>query len=839
MINNDPAMPPVPLSAPPDAWITALQSAPQGLSASQAQERLAHYGANRVANAKTSPLFMQFLSRFRNPLILLLLVASAISAFTGDMTSFVVILAMVTLSVILDFAQQVHAENAVDTLRRSVALEAQVLRDGVPFTLAVSELVPGDVVLLSPGMLVPADGRLLVAKDLCVNQAHLTGESFPVEKNVQESENPSAQIPSCMAFSGSAIISGSGTMLVTATGAATRLGCMAASLAQATPKTEFERGVEQFGMLVVRVAACMVAFVLIVNLALERPLLESFLFALALAVGLTPELLPMIVTITLSRSALRMAKDKVIVKRLPSMHNLGAMDVLCTDKTGTLTQARIEMVSAEDVNGDESEQVFLYAYLNAVLESGMRSPLDEAIIRHAQPDIGAWHKIDDVPFDFERRRVSVLAQHAQERRLIVKGAPEDIMRCSTRMEDGGALDEAIRARLQRRFEALSEQGKRVIGVAARTMPQEHDAVKPEDESELTFLGFLSFLDPPKASAGEALRKLRADGVVVKIISGDNERVTAHLCEQLGIVTGTILTGETIAPMNDDVLSAQLDTSHVYCRVTPAEKSRLITLLQRKGHTVGFMGDGINDATALHQADVGISVDSATDVAKEAADIVLLEQDLQVLHAGVREGRRAVANTEKYILMGASSNFGNMLSMSGATLLVPFLPMLPIQILLNNLLYDISQTVLPFDRVDDEAIARPIRWDIHKIRRTMWSFGPVSSLFDFGTFAILLLLFSGQQALFQTGWFVESLVTQMAVIFAIRTRKPVFTSTPHPALMVMAGAMILVAISLPYLPFGGVFSLVPLPSLFYACLMGIVVLYIALVELLKWRLWRRQ
>ena len=809
-----------------------------GLSGSEAATRLRTYGSNLATVINRAPLWLQFLLRFRNPLVILLLAASVLSAATGDTTSFIIIISMVVLSVTLDFFQEVRAEKSVDMLRRSVAVQASVLRDGAVVSLPVAQLVPGDIVQLSAGSLVPADGRLVTGKDIYVNQALLTGESFPAEKNAHDLSASVDDITEATnsIFMGTSVISGSGTMIIVRTGKTTRLGQLAGTLAQRHPPTAFEQGVQRFGMLILYIAIIMVLFVLLVNIGFHRPVLESFLFALALAVGLTPELLPMIMTITLSRGAMRMAKKQAIVKHLPAMHNLGAMDVLCTDKTGTLTEAAISLVKSLDTSWQESDHVFLLAYLNSYFESGVKTPLDQAILDHGTPDTKEWSKIDEVPFDFERRRISMLASHGDKRFLIVKGAPEDILKLLTHYEDAAGVlqpfDAAKSAECAAKFESLGEEGYRALGIAYREVDASQATAAITDESELTFAGFAVFVDPPKLDAAETLSTLARDGVQVKVITGDNERVTRHVCTALGFEVGRVVTGSELAAMSDEALLAIVDDAHVFCRVTPQQKSRIIATLKRKKHIVGFLGDGINDAAALHVADVGISVDSATDVAKEAADIILLEHSLSAIHDGVIEGRRAVVNTEKYILMGSSSNFGNMFSMAGAALFLPFLPMLPIQILLNNLLYDFSQTVLPFDRVDDDVLARPIHWDMTRVKRFMWVLGPVSSLFDFLTFYVLLKLFNAGEALFHTGWFVESLMTQVLIIFAIRTRHAMFRSRPHPLLVAMAIGIAFIGALLPYTPLGAWFGLVPLPPVFFGFLTAALVVYFLLVEIVK-------
>jgi Mg2+-importing ATPase len=582
-----------------------------------------------------------------------------------------------------------------------------------------------------------------------------------------------------------------------------------------------------------RLTFLLVLFTLLVNVAFHRPLLESFLFAVALAVGLTPELLPMVVSVTLARGALRMAALKVIVKRPSAIQDMGAMDVLCTDKTGTLTEAKIRLERHVDALGRKSARVLELAYLNSYFESGLKSPLDDAILQHGEIDISGWQKIDEVPFDFERRRVSVLVERAGARMLAVKGAPEDTLRLCSHYEDetGAAvlLDEAQRTRINALFDSLGNEGFRVLGIAWRPVTMDHPHVVVTDETELVFAGFAAFLDPPKASAGEALAALQASGVAVKIVTGDNELVTRHVCAQLGISVTGVLLGADIQAMNDDALRVKAAEANLFCRVNPAQKNRILLALKARGHVVGYLGDGINDASALHSADVGISVDSAVDVAKQAAAMILLENDLKVLHAGILEGRRTFGNVMKYIMMATSSNFGNMFSMAAATLFLPFLPMLPMQILLNNLLYDVSEIPLPLDNVDDEDLARPRRWDMRFIRNFMLTIGPISSLFDFLTFYLLMAVLSANEMLFRTGWFVESIATQVLVIFVIRTRRNPLRSHPNRWLTLTSLGVVATAMLLPFTPVAAWLGFTPLPPLFFGLLAVLVASYLLLVE----------
>ncbi|MEK0084763.1 magnesium-translocating P-type ATPase [Benzoatithermus flavus] len=826
------------------ALMEGLGATSRGLTSAEAEARLERFGPNDALSRPARSLWLRFLARFGNPLILILLFASALSAASGETLSFVLVVTIVLMSVVLDFVQEVRAEGAVEALRRSVALTAKVLRDGTEAVQPVDRLVPGDVVRLAAGDVVPADGRLLEAHDLFVNQALLTGEPYPVAKQAGDLAVPAPDPTAALnaLFMGTSVISGTGLVLVCRTGRDTALGGLAGALAAQRPPDAFEIGIRRFGFLMLRLTVFLVLFVLVVNVLFDRPWLESLMFALALAVGLTPELLPMVVTVTLAGGARRMARRRVIVKRLAAIHDLGAMDVLCTDKTGTLTEARIRLVRHLDARGEESERVFRLAYLNSAFESGIRSPLDEAVLEHGQMDLSGWRKLDEVPFDFERRRVSVLIEGEEGRLLIVKGAPEDVIRLSSRYEAGPGsvlpLDGGAHRMLLEQFERLGEEGFRVLGIASRSVGPEHGTAHVPDESELVFAGFAVFLDPPKADAAAAIEALAASGVAVKILTGDNERVTRHVCGELGVSVLGVITGEELARMSDEALFARLPAVNLFCRVTPQQKRRVLLALKRRGHVAGFLGDGINDASALHAADVGISVDSAADVAKQAADLVLLAHDLGVVHAGILEGRRTVENVTKYILMGSSSNFGNMFSMAGAALFLPFLPMLPIQVLLNNLLYDGSELGVPLDRVDAEALARPVRWDFRLIERFMLVLGPVSSLFDFLTFAALWWLFGAGETLFQTGWFVESLATQVLVILVIRTRGAPWRSRPHGLLLGLSLGIAAFGAVLPLTPLGGLFGFVPPPPRFYLFLAAAVPAYLALVEAVKRWFYRR-
>jgi Mg2+-importing ATPase len=818
--------------------IEALGSGPAGLSPDEASRRLSVYGRNDAAAPKRRSRRQRFLVLFANPLVVILLFASALSAITGDTASFIIIVTIVVLSVVMDFVQEMRAQNAIDALQAKVALRARVVRGGQEVTVLVTELVPGDVVNLCAGDLVPGDGRLLVARDFFVNEALLTGESYPTEKHFVEEPKPASSVTTAAgaALAGTSVVSGTASLLVCATGRQTALGMLADTLIAKPGPTAFEIGLRRFSELILKITVLMVLFVLTESLWFHRGWLQSLLFALALAVGLTPELLPMIVTVTLGRGAVRMARRRVIVKRLAAIHNLGAMDVLCTDKTGTLTEARMRLVRAVDAAGTESRRVFELAWLNSHFETGLKSPLDDAILEHDSVDLGAWRKLDEVPFDFERRRVSVLAEKGSERLLIIKGAPEDVLRLCTSAEQPDRstvpLTEAGRTELIANFERIGEEGCRALGVAYRPVALDHPTAMVTDETGLVFAGFAVFLDPQKESAAAAISAMAQDGVAVKIITGDNERVATHLCGQLKVKVLGVVTGEELATLSDEALLARVRAANLFCRITPPQKLRVLMALKHAGQTVGFLGDGINDAPALHAADVGISVDSATDVAKAAADIVLLERDLGVLHEGVVEGRRTVVNVGKYILMASSANLGNIMSMVIAGLFLPFLPLLPIQVLLTNLIYDIAQTGLPFDRVDREVVAHPVHWDIRLIERFMLVIGPISTLFDVLTFGVLLLLFRATEAQFRTGWFIESLVTQILMIFAVRTRRHLFASRPHPAVVLLAVGSAALTLALPFLPVRVWFEFVAPTETYYLFLAIVVFGFLITVEVVK-------
>lgn len=826
------------LSLPANELLARLGTSSSGLSSQEAERRLGIFGPNELVRRKRRVVILEFLSHFRSPLLMILMLAGLVSGLLGETKNAAIIFSIILLSAILDFYQESMAERAAEKLREKVATTATVLRDGVKREVKLTEIVPGDIIYLSAGDIVPADSRLIAAKDLFVNQSALTGESFPVEKIATPIESPTPSIEGWRnyLFMGTSIVSGTAMAVAVRTGGRTEYGRIAERLAKRAPETEFERGIKGFGLMMMQVTFLLVIFVFFVNALYKRDVLESLLFSVALAVGLTPELLPMIISVNLAKGSIAMAKRGVIVKRLISIENFGSMDVLCADKTGTLTENRIKLVLHIDVEGEEDEKVLLYSFLNSYYQTGLKSPLDDAILAYRDIDIGYFKKIDEIPFDFVRKRVSIVVEHGGQRSLITKGAPEEILRICSRYELKDVafeMTEEARGRIGRKYCELSADGFRVLAVAHKALQDGRTIYSADDEKDLTLIGFVAFLDPPKETAREALQLLRKAGVELKIVTGDNELVTKKVCEHLGFEIKGVVLGSEIAQMHDDALSRVVEEANIFARVTPAQKDRIINALKANGHVVGFLGDGINDAPSLKSADVGISVDNAVDVAKESADIILMRKDLRVLQEGVLEGRKTFGNTMKYIMMGTSSNFGNMFSVAGASLFLPFLPMLPIQILLNNLLYDFSQFTIPTDDVDPEYIERPKRWDIAFIRRFMAFLGPVSSLFDFLTFFIMLLVFQATEPLFQTAWFLESLCTQTLVIFSIRTRRvPFYRSRPSGPLVLSTLAIVGSALILPFTPLGPLFGFVKPPPTFFAALAALIGAYMALTEVVK-------
>jgi Mg2+-importing ATPase len=829
-------------AAPADVVLRDVGGSSAGLSADEAGARLKRFGPNEPAPPRRFEALRELGGFLLNPLVLILLVASAVSAAFGQVVSSLIIVGMVLLSVGLNFSQTYQSQVAAQRLRDRVGQRATVLRDSRAREIPAREVVPGDVVRLSAGDLVPGDGRLLSSKDLFLNEAALTGESLPREKHADAplGSGMSLAEASTAVLQGTSVVSGLGEAVIVHTGAHTEFGKVAAQLAGRAPETEFERGTRQFGMLILQVVLLLVLFVFLANALIRHNPLESFLFAVALAVGLTPELLPMIVSVTLASGAVRMAQKKVIVKRLAAIENFGSMDILCSDKTGTLTVGEISVALHVNARGEEDEAVIRLAALNSTFQTGLKSPMDEAVLRHEHPDAARYRLRDEIPFDFQRRRMSVVVEDGGERLLITKGAPESVLTACGTLELAGALaplDGAARSGIEALFRSLSAGGYRVLAVAYRPVADQA-AYGIADERELRFVGFAAFLDPPREGVRDMLAALKADGVTVKIITGDNELVSQCICGQVGLDADQIVLGDAVERMSDPALAAVAERTQVFARVSPMQKNRIILALRSRGHVIGCIGDGINDAPALRSADVGISVDTAVDVARDAADIILLEKRLDVLHDGVIEGRRSFGNIMKYVLMGTSSNFGNMLSMAAASLFLPFLPMLPLQILLNNFLYDLSQVPIPSDRVDATYTLKPKRWNVAFIRRYMLVIGPLSSIYDFLTFAVMLGVFHADERLFRTGWFVESLATQTLVIFVIRTAGRPWQSRPGAGLALGVCACAAAGAIIPFTPLAPWLGFTPLPPVFFAILVLMVVTYLGLVEVVKRWFYRR-
>ncbi len=819
-------------------FVTSSAPSPAGLSTAEAERRLAEFGPNDPTPGTQRSRLLELLSQFANPLVLILLFASVVSAFVGEMVNAVIIFVIVALGVGVNFAQTFRSQLAASRLRDRVAATATVLRDHAFTEVPRQDVVPGDVIRLSAGDMVPADARLLEARDLHLQESALTGESMPVEKELVPGGGKDADEDANKVFLGTSVVSGTALAVVLSTGARTAFGDIAARLRARAPETEFDRGIKQFGALIMKAVFGLVLFILVVRIGTHKSAFESLLFAVALAVGLTPEFLPMITSVTLSRGAVEMAKHKVIVKHLSAIQNLGSIDILCSDKTGTLTRGIMALDSSCDASGAPADAPMLFARLNSKLQTGIKSPLDDAILQQPETEAErAYVKIDEIPFDFERRRLSVVVEAVGQRTLVTKGAPEGILACAAARRGAGgdrspeALGVRERAQCKETYDALSARGLRVLAVATRPLPVQA-SYAATDEHDLVLEGFVAFADPPREDAREVLVALARDGVSVKILTGDNELVTRHICEQVGIDVTDIVLGDEVDKMNDWALPQVAERTAVFARMSPAQKDRVIVALQHRSHVVGYLGDGINDAPSLHTADVGVSVATAVDVAREAADIILLESSLSVLHRGIVEGRRAFGNVTKYLLMGTSSNFGNMFSMAGASVFLTFLPMLPTQVLLNNLLYDLAQLTIPTDNVDRRVLESPQRWNIKTIRNFMLVVGPISSVYDFLTFYVLIHFFRADEVLFHTGWFVESLATQTLVLLIIRTPGNPFRSRPSLALVITTVASVVVGAILPYSPLAGLLGFTPLPARYFLFLAGATLTYLALVEVAK-------
>ncbi len=845
----------------PEEAQTRLKSGPAGMTAAAVEEARAEFGSNQLRASEKHGVVVDILLRFKNPLVIQLLIIAGVSLWTGDLPSAVVVGLMVFLSVGLAYFQERKSGRAVEKLQEMVQTNCVVIREGKEEEIPMEEIVPGDLVLLQAGAIIPADLRLLTTKDFFIGQSALTGESMPVEKNAAPCSLADKGIIELTnaCFQGSNVISGTARAVVVNTGNRTYFGSISEKLAGQQTVTSFDRGIAGFTWLMIRFMVVMVSVVFLIVALREHEWLKALTFSLSIAVGLTPEMLPMIVTVNLSKGALAMSRKKVIVKKLNSIQNFGAIDILCTDKTGTLTQDKIVLEKHVDVTNRNSEDVLRYAYMNSFYQTGLRNLLDRSILAKTDLDVErSCKKVDEIPFDFSRKRMSVAIDYEGDHVLICKGAVEEVYRVCDRYqvdEEINPLIDVIKNDLMEEYEALSKDGYRVVAIAYRDFPRDKLVFSVADETNLILLGYIAFFDPPKESSAQALETLRKMGVTTKILTGDNALVTQKVCRDVGLPVEKVVTGDQLRGLSEEQFAEVAEKANVFARLSPSQKSDIIQALQKRGHVVGYMGDGINDALALKISDVGISVDTAVDVAKEAADIVLLEKSLLVLEEGILEGRKVFGNIIKYIRMGASSNFGNMFSMLGASIFLPFLPMASIQILVNNLLYDFSQLAIPTDHVDEEYLLTPRKWNIDNVRRFMVYVGPISSIFDYATFGLMWYVFKcsqfvitpdlvtrfGEDAiehtnaarLFHTGWFVESLLTQTLIVHIIRTRKiPFLQSSPSPALFFGTLIVMCVGAWLPYSPLAGSLGFVPLPAVFWLWLAGFLLSYAFLCHHVK-------
>ncbi|PIT85259.1 magnesium-translocating P-type ATPase [Candidatus Micrarchaeota archaeon CG10_big_fil_rev_8_21_14_0_10_59_7] len=831
-------------TVPEQKFLDDLQATGKGLREEEAKSRIATFGQNELAPKKKRGMLLQFLSYFVNPLIIVLIVVGIASYFLNNVFSAGIVFFMVLVSVSLTFYQEYTAQDAAEKLRKMIRNTATVVRNGARQEIALKHLVPGDLVLLSAGDLVPADCRIIACKDFFVNQASLTGESLPVEKNpAPAKEGAGVTELGNAAFFGSSVISGSAEAIVVRTGLSTQFGELSRRLSRTGTETAFDKGIREYSMLMVKFVIALVLVIFVINAVLKNDIFSSLLFALAVAVGLTPEMLPAIITANLSQGANNMAKKEVIVKHLPSIQNLGAMDVLCTDKTGTLTEDRIELVKHVNIDGEEDDRVLEFACLNSMHQTGLRNPLDGAILEHdvgnIRREVREFRKVDEIPFDFLRRRMSVVVESPEGKRMMLtKGAPESMLPLYVEHSEG-KFSRQHAEKAQALYERLSSDGFRVLALASKPLKKETRAYGVADETGLVFEGFLAFLDPPKKTAHTSLQELIKRGIEVKILSGDNELVNMKIAKEVGLSVKGVITGEQIEKASDESLQVLVEKNTIFARVLPMQKERIILALQRNKHVVGYLGDGINDALALKTSDVGISVDSAVDVAKESADVILLRKSLHVLYEGVDEGRRTFSNTVKYLRMGSSSNFGNMFSVVGASIFLPFLPMTPVQILLNNFLYDMSQLGIPTDHVDSEALAKPAKWDMNGIRNFMIFIGPISSVFDYITFGLLYLVMQLPAESFHAGWFIESIITQTLVIHVIRTNKiPFLESRPSNRLLFLSLAVVGVALLIVLTPLHYYFGFGHLPEVFFPILAVMVACYLLLTQFVKKKLLER-
>ena len=835
--------------------LAELKTNLSGLTNEEAEERLEEFGLNELAHAKTYNFWTDIFNRLKSPLVIQLLIIAIVSAIIGEIKSTAIVSAMVLLSVGLSYVLDRRSSNAVEALGKRVQSRVILLREGKETELPMSEIVPGDIVLLQAGSIIPADLRLISAKDFFVSQSLLTGESLPIEKRADAGKvNHDSSVFDLQnaCFQGTNVLSGTARGVIVNTGMNTYFGSISEKLTGKRVETSFDKGVKSFTWLMIRFMVIMVFAVFMIVGLTKGNWIEALLFGLSIAVGLTPEMLPMIVTVNLAKGALTMSKKKVIVKHLSSIQNLGAIDILCTDKTGTLTQDKVVLERHVDITGHESREVLQYAYLNSFYQTGLRNLIDRAILEHIELDVkGSCRLVDELPFDFQRRRMSVIVEYEGDHVLICKGAVEEIYSLCThyQVEDEiYPLIDMIHDDLYEEVESLNNNGYRVLAIAYKDFPALKETFTVNDEKDLILLGYIAFFDPPKGTAAEAIAGLQKAGVRVKILTGDNALVTKKVCKDVGLKIERVITGEELKKLPSKEFADIVLQYDVFAKLSPIQKEEVISSLRQSGHVVGYMGDGINDSPSLRASDVGISVDTAVDVAKESADIVLLEKSLLILEDGILEGRKVFANIVKYIRMGASSNFGNMFSVLGASYLFPFLPMKPIQILLNNLLYDFSQTGIPTDNVDKELIDKPLKWNILNIKRFMIFIGPISSIFDYATYALMWFFFGANQflnissapgqkayleSLFQTGWFVESLLTQTLIVHIIRTRKvPFFGSMASSTMTLTTLLIVLIAAWLPYSPFADTFGLVALPSVYWLWIIGFLLAYSILTHLVK-------
>lgn len=822
-------------SIPSDGIIRELETNENGLSESEADEREGRSGLNRLKPKKRIDTFTLLTAQFKSPIIIILIFAAILSTFLGDTTDAIIILTIICISGVLGFWQEKGAASAVQKLLEIVQIKTRVVRDVKEKEIPVEKVVPGDIIILSAGSVVPGDSLIITSKDLFVDESTLTGETFPVEKSaaVLSRETALSQRINTL-FMGTHVVSGSGKVVVVKTGINTEFGKVSERLKLRPAETEFEHGIKKFGFLLMEVTLVMIFLIFALNVYLQKPVVDSFLFSLAIAVGLTPQLLPAIISINLSHGAKRMAEKKVIVKKLNSIENFGSMNVLCSDKTGTLTEGKVNIYSFVDPDGKSSDKVMLYAQLNAKYQTGFVNPIDEAIINYKEFNLADYKKLDEIPYDFLRKRLSILIADKNDNIIITKGALKNVIEiCDFIEKENGKVEEIESSldRINNYYSEMSGNGYRVLGIAYKKISG-NSPIKKDSEKAMTFLGFILLYDPPKKNIIETISDLSKTGVSLKIITGDNKLTAESISRQIGLKDTKIITGAEIRQLSDEALYRSVNNINIFAEVEPNQKERIILALKKAGNVVGYMGDGINDASALHAADVGISVDKAVDVAKEAADIVLLETDLEVLLSGILEGRTTFANTIKYVFMATSANFGNMFSVAGASLFLPYLPFLPKQILLINLLTDLPEMTIATDNVDSDWIEKPRRWDIKFIRRFMMIFGVISSVFDYLTFAVLILLLNADEIQFRTGWFLESVISAVLIVLVIRTRKPFFKSRPGRYLIITTFAIVVFTLFVPVSPLIELFGFTPLPPMFLLLISIIIAGYVLSAEIAK-------